>query len=549
MMQKISSIVSGNRRFLPLSATIMLFFVVYFAGTIFAVNMRDPQVFFNLFRTSPFLLISAVGMTFVILTGGIDLSVSGVIALTTVVSAALLREGWNPWAVMPLVLCMGMVLGSIMGAFITYLKVQPFIATLAGMWVARGLCYFISDDAISINNRIYRILGQTKILIPGLADPVAKTGVYISILVVVMLLVLAAAIYIAHFTKFGRTVYAIGGNEQSARLMGLPVNSTKVLVYTLNGFCSALAGITLSIYVMSGHGNYASTFEMTVIASVVIGGTMLSGGSGYVFGTLFGVLITGLIQTLILFNGKLSSWWTSIVVGLLTLGFILVQSLLAARRTRQVAASRLLSQAKEAAIAAGDQRASSLPSRKKVRARNQRYLIFGGAAVAVIAVIVIAVNLIQNANQSLEVGSSATSSAACTLKPFRQDLASSLMKQGAVLAFDLNGGSNCIDEIYAIFPDGKIIADNGTIKNEKQVSPADVEKLLSGISARGWFTDEMYSTSHTPCGQCFTYFISVAYQGQEKTVKAVDGGTDAPADYWQVVSLINGVIPKFSTAP
>jgi simple sugar transport system permease protein len=245
MMPKISAFISNNRRFIPLTATAVLFFVAYAVGAVFYEGMRDPQVFLNLFRTSPFLLISAIGMTFVILTGGIDLSVSGVVALTTVAAAALLRDGWNAWVVIVLMLAMGMALGAIMGSFITYMKVQPFIATLAGMWFARGMCFFISDDAISINDRTYRILGQTKILIPGLSDPATKQGDFVSILVVVELLVLVAAIYIAHYTRFGRTVYAIGGNEgrneQSARLMGLPANTTKMLVYTLNGFCSALA--------------------------------------------------------------------------------------------------------------------------------------------------------------------------------------------------------------------------------------------------------------------------------------------------------------------
>ena len=328
------TLISNNRRFIPLTVTAVLFVVIYFIGMVSYDGMRDPQVFFNLFRSSPFLLISAVGMTLVIISGGIDLSVGGVIALTTVASAALLRAGWNPWVVMLLMLVMGMAMGAIMGGFITYLKVQPFIATLAGMWVAQGLCFFISDDAIVINNRVYTILGQTKILIPGLSDPVTKKGDFISILVIVALVVLAVGIYVAHYSRFGRSVYALGGNEQSARLMGLPVKRTKMLVYTLNGLCSALAGITYSIYVSSGHGLYARGFELTVIAAVVIGGTMLTGGVGYVFGTLFGVLIIGLIQTLIQFNGQLSSWWTSIAVGLLMLIFIGVQSFLAARNTR-----------------------------------------------------------------------------------------------------------------------------------------------------------------------------------------------------------------------
>lgn len=273
-------------------------------------------------------------MTFVILSGGIDLSVGGVVALTTVVCAALIRGGTDPYLVMGIVLVMGMTFGLVMGFFITYLKVQPFIATLAGMWVARGLCFWISDDAIAIDHRVYDVLAQTRILIPGLADPVTKQGPFISLLVVVELVFLAIAIFIAHQSGFGRSIYAIGGSESSARLMGLRVNRTKMGVYTFNGLCSALAGITLSIYLSSGHGLYAMGLELTVIGAVVIGGTLLTGGVGYVFGTLFGVLIIGVIQTLIQFNGSLSSWWTPIVVGLLTLMFIGVQSLIASQERR-----------------------------------------------------------------------------------------------------------------------------------------------------------------------------------------------------------------------
>jgi ribose/xylose/arabinose/galactoside ABC-type transport system permease subunit len=325
------------RRFAPLAATITLFCLAYAYGAYVYEGMRDPQVFLNMFRAAPFLLISAIGMTFVILSGGIDLSVGGVVALTTVVSAALLRNnGMDPWLVMVIVLLMGMAFGVVMGFFITYLKVQPFIATLAGLWVARGLCFFISDNAIPIRNRVYEVLAGTKLLIPGLSDPVTKQGEFVSIMVVFELGFLLIAIFVAHYTGFGRTVYAIGGNELSARLMGLPVNRTKMLVYTLNGLCSALAGIALSIDVGSGHGLYAMGMELTVIGAVVIGGTLLTGGVGYVFGTLFGVLIIIVIQTLIQFNGQLSSWWTPIVVGGLTLIFIGVQSYLSTdRRARR----------------------------------------------------------------------------------------------------------------------------------------------------------------------------------------------------------------------
>ena len=308
MREKINAFISKNRRFIPITATAVLVFVAYFIGAIFYPGLQNTQVFLNLFRNNTYLLISAVGMTFVILTGGIDLSVSGVVALTTVAAAALLREGWNAWLVILVMLAMGMALGFIMGSFIAYMKVQPFIATLAGMWFARGMCFFISDDAIAIDNNIYKLLGQTKLLIPGLTELSASQGKpapYISILVVVSLLVFAVAIYIAHYTRFGRTVYAIGGNQQSARLMGLPVERTILLVYTLSGLCSGLAGICLSIFVSSGHGFYANGFELDVIAAVVIGGTSLAGGSGYVFGTIFGVLVLAITQVLIQFIGSL----------------------------------------------------------------------------------------------------------------------------------------------------------------------------------------------------------------------------------------------------
>ena len=111
--------------------------------------------------------------------------------------------------------------------------------------------------------------------------------------------------------------------------------------------------------------------------------------------------------------------------------------------------------------------------------------------------------------------------------------------------YERNGGSTCIDEVYAIYADGRIVGDNGSQKLEKQVTPGEVDQLLAQIAGRGWFTANMYTTTHTPCGQCYSYSIEISYQGQDKSVRAVDGGTDAPADYWQVVSLINGVIPKF----
>ena len=523
---------SNNRKFLPLSATIGLFVVTYLLGAAAFPGMRDGQAFFNLFITTPFLLISVVGETLVIISGGIDLSVSGVVALTTVASASLLQQGWSPWAVIPLMLLMGVAIGAVMGFFIAYLKVQPFIATLAGMWFARGLCYVISDAEIRIYDPAWKMLSGTKILIPGLADPVTKKGDYITILVVVGIIVLAAGMYLAHHTRFGRTIYAIGGyngqNEVSARLMGLAVDRTKLQVYMLNGFCSALAGLAYSIYVGSGHGTHATGFELTVIAAVVIGGTALTGGEGYLLGSLFGVLITALIQSLIQFNGQLSSWWTSIVIGGLMLVFIGVQSVLANLNTNQLARARL---------------GGGSATRRRIAPWRDRRVYIGAGLVVALALVAQVAGFFGGPGGG---SSGPTGAAGCQLKPYRQDAAAELVKGGAVLVYERNGGSGCVDELYAIYPDGRITADNLTQKVERQASAEDVAKLLDEINALGWFTDDMYSTSHTPCGQCFTYFTDVTHAGQSKTVKAVDGGTDAPSGYWLVTGKLSGILPRFT---
>jgi len=204
---------------------------------------------------------------------------------------------------------------------IHFFKLQPFIVTLAGMFLARGLCYLISINSITIDDPLFVAMSQTRLEF-GLGDA------FISSSVVIAVLMLALAIYLAHYTRFGRAVYAVGGNEQSALLMGLPVGRTKVAIYAFSGFCAALAGVLFSFYMLSGYGLHAQGTELDAIAAVVIGGTLLTGGYGYVAGTLTGVLILGVIQTLIAFDGTLSSWWTKIVIGVLLFVFCLAQRLM-----------------------------------------------------------------------------------------------------------------------------------------------------------------------------------------------------------------------------
>jgi ribose/xylose/arabinose/galactoside ABC-type transport system permease subunit len=316
-----------DSKYLPLLVTISLFMAMAGFGSVAYSGFFSPQVFLNLLIDNAFLCIVAVGMTFVILSGGIDLSVGAVIALTTMISASLLeRHHWSPAVVIPLVLLLGTGFGAVMGVLIERFRLQPFIVTLAGMFLARGLCYLISIDSISIGNDFYTQVSQARIPLWG--DAALSIGALISLAVV------AIGIYVAHFTQFGRTVYAIGGNEQSALLMGLPVRSTLVGIYSLSGFCSALAGVVFTFYMLSGYGLHAVGLELDAIAAVVIGGTLLSGGVGYVFGTLFGVLMLGMIQTLIMFDGSLSSWWTRIAIGGLLLAFCLLQRVFEARRGR-----------------------------------------------------------------------------------------------------------------------------------------------------------------------------------------------------------------------
>jgi galactofuranose transport system permease protein len=313
-----------DSKYWPLLITVFLFCGLYTFGILNYRGFSSPQVFFNLWIDNAFLLITSIGMTFVIISGGIDLSVGAMIAFTTVFSAFMLEDlSLSPVVVIPVALLTGTSIGAIMGGIIQYFKVQPFIVTLAGMFFARGMCFVISTDAITISDPFYRALALFRIPVIGKS--------FISINVVVVFIVLGVSFYLLHRTRFGRTVYAIGGNEQSAMLMGLPVARTKILVYTINGFCSALAGVVFSIYMLSGYGLYTNGLELDAIAAVVIGGTMLTGGVGYVLGTVVGVLIQGLIQTIIMFQGTLNSWWTKIVVGLLLLAFIGMQSLISSR--------------------------------------------------------------------------------------------------------------------------------------------------------------------------------------------------------------------------
>jgi ribose/xylose/arabinose/galactoside ABC-type transport system permease subunit len=306
------------RRYIPLMATFAVLFVLFGTASVMYEKFFTARVVANLFSDNAFLGITAIGMTFVILSGGIDLSVGAVLAFTmTFVASMVTEHAWHPLSAIVLALALGTTLGAGMGFLIQRYDLPPFLVTLGGMFFARGMAFLVSAESIAIDHEFYTALQDFKIVVGPKAR--LKAGA------VVFLGLLALAVFVAHWTPFGRNLHAVGGNESSARLMGLPVARTKIQVYALNGLCSALAGVVATVYMGSGNPAMGVGLELDAIACVVIGGTLLTGGVGYVAGTLGGVLIFGTIQSALIFDGRLNSWWLRIAIGILLLIFILLQ--------------------------------------------------------------------------------------------------------------------------------------------------------------------------------------------------------------------------------
>ncbi|MCQ0988228.1 galactofuranose ABC transporter, permease protein YjfF [Jiella marina] len=309
---------TANARLYPLFATIAIFIAAYAICWMQFPYMLSTRVVGNLLTDNAYLGIVAVGMTVVILSGGIDLSVGSVIAFSGVFISVVLRDtSLHPLVVFALLLSVTTAFGAFMGLIIHWLAMPAFIVTLAGMFLARGAAYMLTIDSVPIDHAFYEFIKDSYYLMPGKGR--------LTVIAVVMLLSVAFGALIAHRTRFGASVFALGGGVQTARLMGVNVGQTTVLVYAFSGFMAGLSGIVFSIYTGSGYPLATVGTELTAIAAVVIGGTILTGGAGYVVGTLFGVLTMGLIQTYIVFDGTLSSWWTKIVIGLLLLLFIVLQ--------------------------------------------------------------------------------------------------------------------------------------------------------------------------------------------------------------------------------
>ncbi len=314
-----------DRKYIPLLATAVVLVALFATASVLYPNFGSMRVLANLFSDNAVLGVTAIGMTFVILSGGIDLSVGSVAAFTTVAIATLIGKGMHPLAAIALALAAGTLFGWAQGGLIYRYELPAFLVTLGGMFLARGLAFAVTMESVRIEHPFYTSLGELSLPLGGRAALSAAAMIFLALC--------AAAWFVAHFTVFGRHVYALGGDADSARLMGLPVGRTRPAVYAVSGLCSALGGAVFTLYAGSGNPATEAGLELDAIAAVVIGGTLLTGGVGYVLGTLLGVLIFGTIHSALIFDGRLDSSWLRIVIGLLLLGFILLQKGISARAT------------------------------------------------------------------------------------------------------------------------------------------------------------------------------------------------------------------------
>ncbi|MDQ0894829.1 ABC transporter permease [Agromyces ramosus] len=329
LVERVKRVVSSNPSVLPTVAAIVIFVGMVIYGEVAYGRIVQYNTLSNLLINNAHLIILAVGMTFVILTGGIDLSVGSVIALSSVAGVMLANAGWSPWLVMLLMVLIGTAFGLASGILIQYFNVQPFIATLAMMFLGRGLAALLSTqpERLADDSPILWLGEQFKV-IDGekVNDVVVTPGVIIALVVVLV------AFFLLHRTRTGRTVYAIGGSESSSALMGLAVPRTKVLVYVISGTLAGLAAVVYTSRLGIAQNITGIGWELDAIAATVIGGTLLTGGYGYVLGSVVGALVLGLMNVLITRDGGIPPEMTTIITGGILLVFVLLQRAVTSKR-------------------------------------------------------------------------------------------------------------------------------------------------------------------------------------------------------------------------
>ncbi|HKM21201.1 MAG TPA: sugar ABC transporter permease YjfF [Lachnospiraceae bacterium] len=322
---------------LLLIITIVVFFGMYLGAILFqGKGFLKPQTFFNILNSNAALIILSCGLSLVMITGGIDISIGGVTALVSMCCAVYLDfHNGNVFVAALIALAIGLAFGLVQGYLIAYLDIQPFIVTLAGMFFARGMTTIVNTNPFNVANPAFVALKDTRIVVPGMGS-INKLGkyvnAYVEIGVIVALLVVLVLFIVLKWTKLGRAFYAVGGNRQSALMLGINVKRTKFLSQLLCGVLAGIGGFVYFMHVGSGSASHASGAEMNAIASSIIGGTMLTGGVGNIVGTFFGVLSLSTIQNIVSSAGLDQAWWTGITIAAMLCLFLVVQSIVVARK-------------------------------------------------------------------------------------------------------------------------------------------------------------------------------------------------------------------------
>lgn len=324
---------------LLLSITIVVFVLMYVGAMIFiGSGFLKPQTFFNSLNTNAALILLSCGLTIVMIIGSIDISVGGVTALVSMCCAVYLDyKGGNVFVSFLIALAIGLAFGLVQGYLIAYLDIQPFIVTLAGMFFARGMTTIVHTNPFNVENKSFVALKDTRIIVPFMGS-YNKKGIYIDayveIGVVVALLAVVLLFLVLKFTKLGRAFYAVGGNKQSALMLGINVKKTKFIAHLMSGLLAGIGGYAYFLHVGSGAATHAAGAEMNAIASSIIGGTMLTGGVGNIIGTLFGVLSLSTIQNIVSSAGMDEAWWTGITIAAMLCLFLVIQSVVIARKAK-----------------------------------------------------------------------------------------------------------------------------------------------------------------------------------------------------------------------
>ena len=319
--------------------TVVVFVLMYALAVItLGSGFLKPQNFLNILNENASLIILSCGMSLVMITGGIDISVGQVTSLVCMSAAVYLDMGAKPGNVptsICIALAIGLAFGLVQGFLVAYLEIQPFIVSLAGLFFAKGLTTIVNATQFNVENKEFIALKNTRITIPFLGS-YNKKGVfipaYIEIGVVIAIVVVILLFVLLRWTRLGRNFYAVGGNNQSARLLGINVKRTKFFAHLLCSLLAAIGGYVYFMHVGSGSPSHADGAEMNAIASSIIGGTMLTGGVGNIIGTFFGVLSLSTIKNIVSSLGLDEAWWTNITVAFMLCLFLLIQSLVLRRK-------------------------------------------------------------------------------------------------------------------------------------------------------------------------------------------------------------------------